>query len=120
VTVTVLGILVFLLIVMIGCTVLVTVTFSKSLQRVADHADRVHDRSVTQLSGVLDRLMSKNFDEFKAYDLGERAHGEFVEPDYEERPWNVPGIFRPRVGLAGGTVEAAPQAEQEEEFDEAG
>ena len=109
-TVTVLGILSFVVIVLIGALIAVTVTFSRSLQRVADHADRVHDRSVLQLSGVLDRLMAKNFEEFKVYSMGDDAHGEFIPPpEPTERPWYAPesetGVFLPGKGLAGGTIE---------------
>ena len=112
-TVTVLGILVFVVIVLIAGLVFTTLTFSRSLQRVADHADRVHDRSVLQLSGVLDRLMAKNFEEFKTYSYADDAHGEVVIPHTEERPWNVPGVFVPQAGLAGGSVEVGREDDEE-------
>ena len=112
-TVTALGILGFAVIVLIGCIVLVTVTFSKSLQRVADHADRVHDRSVTQLSSVLDRLMAKNFEDFKVYDTATEVHGSVEYPDQSDRPWNVPGVFVPRRGMAGGAVEVGVEEGEE-------
>jgi hypothetical protein len=113
-TLTVLGILIFVVIVLIGALISVTVTFSKSLQRVADHADRVHDRSTAQLTEVLDRLMAKNFEEFKSYEPLP-VHGEFLIPDQQERPWDVPGVFRPGAGLAGGAVEVGVSPEEDDD-----
>lgn len=106
-TVTILTVLSIAVIVLIGGIILVTVTFSRSLQRAVDHADRVHNRSTDTLQTVLDRLMAKNFEEFKTYDLGESGHGEMIIPDSpaEDRPWNVPGVTLPGAGLWGGAVE---------------
>lgn len=101
-TVTVLGILTFVVIVLISGLILVTVTFSKSLQKALDHADRIHSRADTQISGLLDRLMARSLEDFKVYDLGETAHGGVIYPEEDERPWNVPGQIQPRGGLAGG------------------
>ena len=112
-TLTALGILSFVVIVLIGALVAVTLVFSKSLQRVADHADRVHDRSVNQLSSVLDRLMAKNFEDFKVYDTATEVHGSVEYPDRVERPWNVPGVFVPRRGMAGGAVEVGVEEDEE-------
>lgn len=98
-TVTILTVLSLAVIVLIGCLVLVTVTFSKSLQRVADHADRVHERSDKSLHKVLDRLMAKNFEEFKIHDLGEGELGSVTYPPGESvrNPWDVPPVYQEEV-----------------------
>ena len=85
---------------------MITVVFSKSLQKAVNHADRVHERDQELLTDVLDRLMAKNLEEFKTYALGEGEHGTVIPPEYDEaeRPWNEPGQFLPLAGLAGGTV----------------
>jgi len=101
-TVTVLGILTFLVIVLISGLILVTATFSKSLQKALDHADRIHDRADIQIASLLDRLMARSLEDFKVYDLGETSHGEVILPTENERPWNVPGQVLPGGGLAGG------------------
>jgi hypothetical protein len=105
VTVIALGILAFMVIVLIGAIVLVTVTFSRTLQKSLDNADRVHERSNKQVGSVLDRLMAKDFEDFKVYDLGERdgVTGSVEVPqDGEDRPWQAPAVVLPGRGLAGG------------------
>jgi hypothetical protein len=102
-----------MVIVLIGALVAVTVTFSRSLRSVADHADRVHDRSVNQLSSVLDRLMAKNFEDFKVYDTASTVHGSVEYPEESDRPWNVPGVFVPRRGVMGGAVEVGQEEGEE-------
>jgi|SRR5580765_5188486 hypothetical protein len=116
-TVTVLGILTFVVIVLISGLILVTVTFSKSLQKALDHADRIHDRADIQIASLLDRLMARSLEDFKVYDLGETSHGEVIYPEGDDRPWNVPGQVQPRGGLAGGDK---PIGVDEEVDDEAG
>jgi hypothetical protein len=102
VTVIALGILGFGLIVLLCGIILITVTFSRSLQKSLDHTDRVHERSQAQLHDVLDRLMAKTLEEYKVYDLGAEG-GEIEIPEAQnDRPWDVPGVFLPGKGLAGG------------------
>ncbi len=113
-TVIVLGILGFAVIVLIGAIALVTVTFSRSLQKALDSIDRVHERNQAHLSSVLDRLMAKNFEDFKTYDLGERGMmGEVEYPDEaEDRPWTVPAFVAPGKGLAGGDKIIEPEEDE--------
>jgi hypothetical protein len=115
VTVTTLSILSFVVVVLIGGIILVTVTFSKSLQKALDNSDRVHERVNKQLAEVLDRLMAKTFEEFKVYDLGEAAHGEIIYPETaNDRPWSVPGQVQPGAGLAGGDRPIGVEEEESE------
>lgn len=118
-TLIVLGILCFMVIVLIGGLVLVTVTFSRSLQKSLDNADRVHERGDRNLGSVLDRLMAKNFEDFKVYDLGERngVTGSVEIPEVQlgaERPWDVPAVLLPGRGLHGG--DRVLDGEDEEEL----
>jgi hypothetical protein len=60
--------------------------------------DRVHEREVAQRKDLLDRLMARDFDHYKAYELAEDATTEPDEvPDEElrrQRPW-IPGPAEP-------------------------
>jgi hypothetical protein len=114
-TVTVLSVLSSVIGVLLFGIALLTVVFSRSLRKSLDHADRVHERSQEALQSVLDRLMAKNFEEFKTFTMSEGVHGDFVRPDEEgDRPWNVPGVFKPGGGLAGGATDVGREEDDDE------
>lgn len=121
-TVIVLIVLSGAVIVLLGALILVTVTFSRSLQKSLDNAERAHVRSIEQLQDVLDRLMARNIEDYKAYSLGDGAHGSIVVPERGRvsRPWSVPdvpeersGQFLPRGGPDGQTTEVGRVADEE-------
>jgi hypothetical protein len=109
-TITVLSVLASTVIALIGGIILIAVTFSRTLRNALDHADRIHTRQTEHVSAILDRLMAKNLDEYKAYELA--GNGEIIMPEPVERPWNVPGQVAPGRALAGGDL---PIGEEESE-----
>lgn len=75
--------------VLLGALVLIAVVFSRSLRSVADHADRIHERSVKQQQDLFDRLAARDFGEYKVYSLGEQTQGSIEYPELPTRPWSV-------------------------------
>src|SRR5207237_6620533 len=58
---------------------------SRTIQSVLKHADNVHVRAQVHLDSVLDRLLAKNFEEYKLYQATEEAEdGSFEMPESGE------------------------------------
>lgn len=77
--------------ILVALIVLITVQFSKALRYVLSQLDSLHLREVKRSEGLLNRLMARDFDHLKTYELAEMGS---TEPDEvsddelrRERPW---------------------------------
>ena len=102
--------------------VLSAVQFSRTLSRVLNHADMVHQRAQNHLDSVLDRFMALDFTLFKSYQVAENSPAGGFEPPDEPTMWSREDIEADEVpstlGRGLSSLRITPQQAAEE--DEAG
>jgi hypothetical protein len=95
-------------------TVLVTVLVSKALQSMVLYAERAHIRAQKNVDQAFDRLMARDYSDFKTYQLAESTEGGYTPPE-ETKYIEVPKTPLRRDGPPWSREE--PELPEFEDFD---
>jgi hypothetical protein len=96
-------------------TILVTLLVSKALQSMILYAERAHIRAQENIDKSLDRLMARDFHDFKTYEMAENTEGGYTPPE-ETKYVEVPKTPLRRDGPPWSREE--PDLPAFEEFDQ--